>query len=1418
LNPADAPNARGPRAWPKRIARRPLIQALAAGFLALIVAGLMLRFGAETPAGRALVLAPLEGLSLGSLGRLHLEGVQGDVWRDFTIRRAEVIDAGGPWLDAHEVRIQWRWFDLLRRRAHVSSVAAKTVLILRRPTITAAGPSAPAPVSVVIDRLETQLETLPAFSVSPGRFQLVGSLKLVRTGGASGTMSLASLLTPGDGLEARFRVGVDQRMYVDAQAHEDRGGAIAGSLGLPPGARFRLDAHAIGTADGGKLHLRAFTGERSIAQADAIWDKTGGAGDGRLSLAASSLSAPLERRLGSQISLSGRARAVGGGLYDVAVQTRADNGALALSGVINPLKQTTRGDLRLTARIEDLSRVIAAPTMGSGSIDGRLSGSPRDWRLAGRMAVSRLTFGGYSLDQFAGPLDLSFARRELRAQATLDGTGGQGRGLLAAAAGAHPRLAVDASRLADGRVLFRALKAQGDGLRTDATGEVGLFGALQFKGELQVSSLASPHHGVRGAVDARWTAAQRKADEPWTVAVDAQGADFASGWSNLDRLLGPKPRLKVEAALGRDGTKVTSADLRAANGDAQATGSIGWDGALDLAVKWAAHGPFEAGPLEIAGDAAGSGAIKGSIGAPRADLAADFERVDLPGLTLRAAHVAATLTRGADSVDGQIAVTAGGDYGPAHAQAGFRFVADGMEFRDIDAAAGGATAAGSLSLQRLRPSSADLVISVGPGAFATQGRADARLKVVDGPDGPNADLKLSMSDFALLNPVPNGSNVMLRDRGLIIVKAQISAAGPLASLPYKVTGEGVVAGVPVSLKGSGVAEDSGERVAVSFEGGGRVRHAEFQTQSPASIAFDRADAAAKLNLLLGGGHLDLDARQHGDSVDAKMALTGVDLGALGEDLVGRVSAQMSLNGRGDTLQGALRAHLDGARSRDAPAKLALAGDVRADLAGSRLTVDATANGAQPGDKAEVSLALPAEATAKPFRIAVSRTQPIEGRIDAEGELQPIWDLFFGGDRELGGRLTAHATVSGDLNDPRFTGHAALAQGRYEEAATGLKLRNLTADIDLRDNTVDVQRFSANDANGGALSGQGRASLASGGASTLTLKARGFRLLDNDAAKVVASGDVAVTRDAAGKARLSGALTIDRADISTVSSREPPGVVSLDVIERNKPVSADDGAIALAPLPSVALDISLRAPGKIYVRGLGLNVEMSVGATVTGSIAAPVLKGQAHVVRGDYDLAGKRFQIDDSGVVTLASMPENIRLDLSASWDDPTLTAVVKIKGTAAKPEITLSSTPSLPSDEVLSQVLFGQSAAQLSPVEAAQLAATLASLATGGGFDVMGGLRNFARLDRLALNDDVASSNTLVPGGRYNGVSVSGGKYIGNKVYLELTGGGRYGPSAQVEVRANRALSFISELGGEAGAKLSVRWKLNYGRPKKDAK
>jgi translocation and assembly module TamB len=61
----------------------------------------------------------------------------------------------------------------------------------------------------------------------------------------------------------------------------------------------------------------------------------------------------------------------------------------------------------------------------------------------------------------------------------------------------------------------------------------------------------------------------------------------------------------------------------------------------------------------------------------------------------------------------------------------------------------------------------------------------------------------------------------------------------------------------------------------------------------------------------------------------------------------------------------------------------------------------------------------------------------------------------------------------------------------------------------------------------------------------------------------------------------------------------------------------------------------------------------------GTTARPVLDGVARVVRGEYDFAGKRFEFDQRGAVYLAATPERIRLDLTATRDDPALTAVIR---------------------------------------------------------------------------------------------------------------------------------------------------------------
>jgi len=387
-----------------------------------------------------------------------------------------------------------------------------------------------------------------------------------------------------------------------------------------------------------------------------------------------------------------------------------------------------------------------------------------------------------------------------------------------------------------------------------------------------------------------------------------------------------------------------------------------------------------------------------------------------------------------------------------------------------------------------------------------------------------------------------------------------------------------------------------------------------------------------------------------------------------------------------------------------------------------------------------------------------------------------------------------------MADPEAQGEARVENGAFSDAESGLKLRNVRLDATLQQDAISVNQFGGVDGAGGQVTGSGRINLTRGGVSSFRLDLKGFRLIDNDIATAAASGQATISRTADGAVKLSGALTIDRADVAA-NPPTPSGVTVMDVQEINREVGTGGHLQAVnAHAAAIALDVSLKAARGIFLKGRGLNVELALDSHVGGTTAAPNLTGTARVVRGDYDFAGKRFQFDNRGVVHLATAAEDMRLDLTATRDDPSLTAVIRIEGTAAKPKITLTSTPVLPNDEVLAQVLFGTSASQLGPGDAAELASAVSSLAGGSGFDVMGNLRSFAHLDRLAMG-----------AGSTGGVAVSGGKYVTDNVYLELTGGGREGPSGSVEWRIRRDLSLVSRIAGSGGdSQVEVRWRRDF--------
>src|SRR5215471_8201440 len=132
---------------------------------------------------------------------------------------------------------------------------------------------------------------------------------------------------------------------------------------------------------------------------------------------------------------------------------------------------------------------------------------------------------------------------------------------------------------------------------------------------------------------------------------------------------------------------------------------------------------------------------------------------------------------------------------------------------------------------------------------------------------------------------------------------------------------------------------------------------------------------------------------------------------------------------------------------------------------------------------------------------------------------------------------------------------------------------------------------------------------------------------------------------------------------------------------------------------IRLALTIHAPQAVFVRGRGLNAEMSGDLQVSGSPAAPAVTGGLIMRRGDFTLGGRRLVLN-RGVVTLDNLDRiDPRLDFVASTSVQSTTIMLAIRGTSREPEISVTSSPPLPQDEAMALLLFGKPASSLSATE-----------------------------------------------------------------------------------------------------------------------
>lgn len=1353
----------------------------------LVAVGVGLRFWITSDSGRAFIASQIDGRKLGPLGSIRIQGLKGDPLQAASVADIALVDDEGVWLRAKDARIEWTPEALFAGELEIAKINIRTVDMLRMPHVTAPPDEGAAPdIGLKLEEVTVDdLHILEAVMGADAHYRIAGGASRQRDSSGFARLMLSPLAGPDDRADINAEWSTTGALEGTGTLVGPAGGLIATLLQAPEEKAVAFQGRVDGTLAkfSGSANL-AFDGQQAASFAIS---RDNGAASLAADLAAEGwpLVDVLVERTGGGVKLQGKATLTNLAQSPASIHISAPAGEIDLAATINFETWSIADPMRLETRGLDLASV--SPPL-SGKIDAAgdfsLIGIAGDFEWKGQATATRITWPSGGAARLSAPVTVSKSGSTITwetANAVIDG------GRVDALRDLAPARYVATTR---GEMNLRTEvveihQAQIRGAPGDASAR-GIYrirnGDMDFVGNARFARLADVAP-LTGSARGQWTVRRASVNAPIRVTADVRGSNLSSPVAALAQIAGPEPRVRI-AGVVRDGRfTIESGAIEGEGVRATMSGRIADTGAINARAQGVLTRK-----LDISGAVLESldfsAAITGDTKAPLVDLQLSDGAVSAAGLTIAGISGNARARMG-QAIAGNFSLT--GTSGDQPFLASGRIEGGEGVWRIANLNAN----LGQLKLTAPRLAYAD-------GVFAAAFDASGPLKGIAGLERGTLTAKGNVSVGEDLEVDITGRLADLRSGAMRmeLLTFDADASNNTAKLVARAKGR-LGAPVDVTLNASGA--NAGDVWSGEATLDGAIDQLPVKTTRPALWRVAGGGWSIDSELSAFDGKLDAVLASSPERASAKLELAGINLRAVSRlarvtPINGSVTGSASFTNGPGPATGDLAIAIANANPIGVtadPVSLNITGRLRDGV------LVAAANGEGQGFKLAAT-SREEMIVGRGFDVRVSTTAPIQARLDLTGRAEQLWALFGPEDQSLRGALQANVAVAGTVSRPDLTGGFSVAEGAYDHGETGLSLRDISARGDFDENQARITGLSASDGQGGRLTGEGNLVWNDGVSGAIKINASNLRALGRDDRMAIVSGDGAVALDAEA-IRVTGDLTVSQARIS-VEQPADAKIPTLSGIRRvNFPDRDEDTPGAAQPWQRpVQLNLKVSAPRRIVVFGRGLDTEWAADFRITGPITDPVVDGTATLVRGDLDLAGRRFAFD-TGTIDLDGPIRTARIDISAERTADDITARVNVTGTPVEPKFTLTSTPALPQDEVLSRVLFGRAAGELSGFEAAQLAAGLTQLAGGqAGFDPVGLVRQATGLDRVSF-------------GAEDGIAtVSAGKYIAEDVYIQVGAGGQGGVGAEVEWEPQKELSIISSAQGNGDTKIAVRWKRDY--------
>ena len=426
--------------------------------------------------------------------------------------------------------------------------------------------------------------------------------------------------------------------------------------------------------------------------------------------------------------------------------------------------------------------------------------------------------------------------------------------------------------------------------------------------------------------------------------------------------------------------------------------------------------------------------------------------------------------------------------------------------------------------------------------------------------------------------------------------------------------------------------------------------------------------------------------------------------------------------------------------------------------------------------------------------------PTTGSIQTQIDTSAL-QLFLDADQTtILGQLETDLTLEGTASAPILTGEILFKNGLVRHAATGTLLNDIQVYALAEKERINLVTAFARDGEGGSLRGSGHIDWRkpdSPNTVDLTLTAEQANLINTDNAKGAISGEAKVNGGMKGL-DVKGKFLVQPLNIN-IDSTPAASIPELKVTEVYE--EDDEKKARGSNMPPVNLDITVNIDKQAFIRGRGLTAELAGKVKVSGTAKRPKVAGNFKTLRGEIKLLQKPLLLSE-GQAQFSN--DAFSYSIPATYDTGDTEITIVVSGNEDELKLDLSSVPSLPKEEILARLLFGDSVQNISAWEAISLASAVNTLSNGSSFDPVGSTRDKLGFDSLSIDQ-----NSEENGG---GVNVGVGKYLNERVYLELERSSNPAQPWQgnLKIDLTDELRLNSTTGNEGKTSANIEWRHDY--------